>query len=114
MGWITSAVLVGLALAGAGASAYSSSASATAQKKAAGAQTNDMNRMAEEEKARQAKLEADAAANLKEVQEAPGKAQEQARIDDMRRRAKQTKTLLTGPSGALGTAETNKKVLLGA
>jgi hypothetical protein len=42
------------------------------------------------------------------------KANEEARQEEMRRRRTQTKTLLTGGQGALGEAETTKKVLLGA
>lgn len=41
-------------------------------------------------------------------------ASEEARRAEMTRRRQRTKTLLTGPPGALGTADTAKKVLLGA
>jgi len=40
--------------------------------------------------------------------------EEEVRKEEMRRRRLQTKTLLTGAGGALGEAETTKKVLLGA
>jgi len=42
------------------------------------------------------------------------KAEEEARRETVVRRAKRTRTLLTGPRGALGTAQTEKKVLLGS
>lgn len=40
--------------------------------------------------------------------------EEQTRKEEMLRRARINKTLLTGPQGTLGVAETGKKTLLGA
>lgn len=44
----------------------------------------------------------------------PEVAEETARKEEMRRRARMTKTLLTSPQGTLGGPDTEKKVLLGA
>ena len=48
-----------------------------------------------------------------ETQAMTAKADEDARKESMQRRAARTRTLLSGPQGALGTASTDKKVLLG-
>jgi len=69
----------------------------------------------EQEKTKQqiADIEAKSLADKKSMQEASGIAAETARQEEVKRRVKTAKTLLTTPQGVLGEANTNKKVLLG-
>ena len=101
------------ATAATGITAYQSSAAATEQKKALGEQTATANRLAEETRAEQAKLEAESKANQEKLLAAPGIAAEEARKEAMKRRKSATQTLLTGPLGDIGAADSIKKTLLG-
>ena len=93
--------------------AYSASQAASEQAKATGEQTATALRLAEETKTEQARLEAESKANQEKLLAAPGIAAEEARKEAMRRRKSQTQTLLTGPLGDVGAADSLKKTLLG-
>jgi long-subunit fatty acid transport protein len=103
-----------LAVAGAAYQGVSSSQQASAQKKAANDQAEVANNAAAENRANAAQVKIDAENNAKQLQQSTIDAEEAARKDEMRRRAGATKTLLSGSSGDLSTADTGKKVLLGA
>ena len=117
MGFFTTAALIATAVASVGGTVASSVQQAQATKK----QTNAMNdqaatanRLADEQRAEKAELEKQSKLNQEKLAAAPALAAEEARKDDMKRRSKQTKTLLTGSLGATDVASTEKKTLLGA
>ena len=84
------------------------------QSKAMQEQSDTANRLAEETRAEAAAVKEESKKNAAELAAAPAIAAEEARKEDMKRRAKQTKTLLTGPLGTSESATVGKKTLLGA
>lgn len=101
----TAAALVTSSLAQAKAGKIIGETQESAMQQQAASQAETQRQMAE--------MEAKSKTSAEELKMSAAQSEEEARKEELRKRAKRTKTLLTGPQGVLGEAETGKKVLLG-
>lgn len=114
MGVVSTIILAAAAAATAGIQASQQHQAAKKATNAARDEAERADRLATETRAEQTKMETESKKRVEELKAAAGVSAEEARKDDMKRRRKTTKTLLTGPLGTMDTAITEKKTLLGA
>jgi len=103
----------GGAVAGTAMSMSSQSAAARATMNASNQQTQAINAQTAAQQSEANRVRMDALKNAEDLKKASTQAEEDARLEDMRRRRSQTKTLLTDPFGDESIANINKKTLLG-
>jgi hypothetical protein len=107
---------VAIAVSSIASAAISSSARARAAKQTVAAtneQTAAINAATASQEAEATKVRTESLKNAEDLKLAPSKAEEDARLESMKRRRTQTKTLLTDPFGDESIAEIGKKTLLG-